>query len=105
MKTSEFQKYFGDTTVFMKRLYIATKVCGRLTSNETYFADSCFSSVKKSEEDMAARVYYYGPVKTIYKGFCLSTLEKFMKIWPGGSYLVMKITPRVPGGIPLLGTG
>ena len=28
-----------------------------------------------------------------------------MKYWPGGSYLVMKSTPRVPDGIPLLGIG
>ena len=28
-----------------------------------------------------------------------------MKYWPGGSYLVMKITPRVSGGRPLLTIG
>ena len=28
-----------------------------------------------------------------------------MKDWPGGSYLVMKFNPRVPGGIPLLAIG
>ena len=28
-----------------------------------------------------------------------------MKYWPGGSYLVMKITPIVPGGRPLLAIG
>ena len=25
-----------------------------------------------------------------------------VKYWPGGSYLVMRINPRVPGGIPIL---
>ena len=45
---------------------------------------------------MAAGVYYYGPVKTIHKGFCLATLEKLMKYWPGESYLVMKSNPIVP---------
>ena len=28
-----------------------------------------------------------------------------MKDWPVGSYFVMKITPRVPGGIPLIAIG
>ena len=37
--------------------------------------------------------------------FCLDTLEKLIKYCPGGSYLVMKITPRVPGGRPLLAIG
>ena len=28
-----------------------------------------------------------------------------MKYWPGGSYLVLKSTPRFPGEIPLLAIG
>ena len=36
--------------------------------------------------------------------FCLATSEKLMKDWPGGLYLFIKSTPRVPGGIPLLTT-
>ena len=28
-----------------------------------------------------------------------------MKEWPGGSYLVIKITPKVPGGRPLMAIG
>ena len=86
----------------MKRLAIATKGCGQLTSNDTYFANSWFSSVKTAEEMAAAGVYYCGPVKTCHKGFCLATLEKLMKDWPGWSYLVLKSTPRFPGEKPLL---
>ena len=41
----------------------------------------------------------------MHKGFFLSTLEKLMKYWPGGSYLVLKITPSVPGDIPLMAIG
>ena len=33
----------------MKRLAVATKGCGKLTSNDTYFSDSWFSSVKTAE--------------------------------------------------------
>ena len=53
----------------------------------------------------AAGVDYYGPVKTSHKGFCLATLEKSMKDWPGGSYLVLESTPRFPGERPLPAIG
>ena len=36
---------------------------------------------------------------------CLATLEKLMKGCPGGSYLVLKSTPRFPVEIPLLDIG
>ena len=39
------------------------------------------------------------------QGSFFNTLEKLMKDWLGGSYLVMKNTPRFPGGIPLLDIG
>ena len=45
MKISKFQNVLGGTTVCMKILDIATKGCGQLTSNNTYFADSWFCSV------------------------------------------------------------
>ena len=54
---------------------------------------------------MAAGVDYCGPVKTIHKGFCLATLGKLIKYWPGGSYLVMKSTPIFPGERPILEIG
>ena len=89
----------------MKILSIATKGCGQQTSNVTYFSDNWFSSVKTDEETMAKGVDYCGPANMSHKGFCLATFENLMKDWPGGSYLVMKITPRVPGSIPLLAIG
>ena len=54
---------------------------------------------------MAAGVYYCGLVKTSHKGFCLATLEKLIKDWPGGSCLVLKSTPRLSGERPLLAIG
>ena len=105
MKTSKYQKDLGGYTVFVKRLAIATKGCGQLTSNDTCFADSWISSVKTAEEAMAAGVNYFRPVKTSHKGFCLATLEKLIKYWPGGSYLFMKSNPRVPGGRTHLAIG
>ena len=102
MNKSTFQSELGGISACMKRLAITAKGCGQLTSNDTYFANSWFSSVKTAEEMAAAGVDYCGPVKTRNKEFCLATLEKLTKDWPGGSYLVLKITPRFPGEIPLL---
>ena len=104
MKTSNFQKYIGGTAAYMKRLDIATKGCDQLTTNDTYFSDSWFSSVKTAKEMAAAVVDYFGPVKMIHKVF-LTMLEKLMKDWPGESYLFMKSTPRFPGERTLLSIG
>ena len=43
MMTSTFQKDISDTETCMKRQIMAKKWCGQLTSNEIYFAESCFS--------------------------------------------------------------
>ena len=105
MQTTKFQQQIGGTTEFMKRLMVATKGCSQLTSNDTYFADSWFSVLMMAEELMVEKVDYCGEAKTSHKGFCLATLENLMKDWPGRSYLVLKSTPIVPGGIPLLAIG
>ena len=89
----------------MKIKMMATKGCGQLTSNNTYFADSWFSGVKTTEEAMALGVDYHGPVTSSHKGFCLAILEKLIKDWPVVSYLVIKSTPRVPGGRPIMEIG
>ena len=51
---------------------------------------------------MTTGVDYFGPMKTIHKGFCIAKLENIMKDWLVESYLVMKSTPIFPGGRPLL---
>ena len=73
MNTSEFKEYLGGTNACMRILAIATKGCGKLTSNETYFDDRWFSSVKNAEEMAASGVDYYGPLKTIH--FFLNALK------------------------------
>ena len=101
----KFQNVLGGTTACMKRLVISTKGCGQMKSKNTYFADSWFSYIKTAEEMAASGVDYCGPVKTSHKGFCLATLEKLMKYWPGGSYLVLKSTPIFPRERPILDIG
>ena len=65
----KISKYIRGTTACMKRLYIATKVCVQLTSNDTYFADSWFISVKTAEDMVDSGVDYCGPVKVRYSFF------------------------------------
>ena len=46
-----------------------------------------------------------GMVKTNTKGFCKETIEKLTKYWPGGSYLVLRSKPILPGDRPLIPIG
>ena len=105
MKLSHFQKYIRSTAACMKRLMMDTKGCGNMTSNDTYVSYSWFSSVKMAKEAMATGVDYSGLAKKIHRFFCQATLENLMKYCPVGSYFVMEVTPRVPGGRPLLYIG
>ena len=43
-----------------------------------------------------------GMVKSNTKGLCKETIEKLTKDWPGGSYLVLRSKPMVPGDRPLI---
>ena len=49
MKTLTFQKDIRVNSALMKRLMMATKGCGQLASNDTYFSDIWFSGVKTDE--------------------------------------------------------
>ena len=55
-KTYILKKIIIGNVVCMKRLMIATKVCGQLTSIHTYFYDIWFSGVKTSDEAIAEEV-------------------------------------------------
>ena len=46
-----------------------------------------------------------GTMKTNTKGFCKETIEKLTKDWPGGSYLILRSEPMVPGYRPLIAIG
>ena len=56
-----------------------------------------------AEEARAAGVDYCGPAKTSHKVF--SYVRKVDERLAGGSYLVLKSTPRFPGERPLLAIG
>ena len=46
-----------------------------------------------------------GMVKTNTKGFCKETIENLTKDWPGGSYLVLRSKPMLPGYRPIIVIG
>ena len=58
--------------------------------------------MKIPEEEISEMVYYCGPLKMSYEGFCLDTFRKLMKECPEGSYLVMKIILGFPDDRPLM---
>ena len=66
---------------------------------------SWFASKKAAEDAMELGAYLIGMVKTNTKGFCKETIEKLTKNWPGGSYLVLRSKPMVPGGRPPIAIG
>ena len=61
--------------------------------------------MKTAADLMAEGVNYCGLVNMSHKGFCLATLEKLIKYWPGGSYNFVKINPRFHCAIPLVYIG
>ena len=54
---------------------------------------------------MELGVEFIGMVKTNTKVFCKDIIEKLTKDLPGGSYLVLRSKPMVPGGRPLVAIG
>ena len=46
-----------------------------------------------------------GMVKKNTKGFCKETTEKLTRDWPGGSYLVLRSKPMIPGGWTFIAIG
>ena len=67
--------------------------------------DSWFTSKKAAEAAMEVGAELIGMVKKNSKGFCYETIEKLTKDWPGGSYLVLRSKPVVPGDRPLIAIG
>ena len=66
---------------------------------------SWFASKKAEEAVMEVVAELIGMVKTNTKGFCKETIENLTKYWPGGSYLVLRSKPMVPGVRTLIAIG
>ena len=70
-----------------------------------FIFDFWFSSKKSEKAALDIGADMIGVVKINTKVFCKNTIEKLTKDWPGGSYLVLKSKPMVPGGGPLISIG
>ena len=71
-------------------------------TKDFFLFDCWFSQKKAAEAAMEVGAELIGMVKKNTKGFCMESIEKLKKYWPGGSYLVLRIKPMVPGGRPLI---
>ena len=70
-----------------------------------FLFDSWFASKKAAEAAMEICAELIGMVKTNTKGLCKETIEKLTTNWPGGSHLVLRSKPVVPGGRTLIAIG
>ena len=73
--------------------------------NDFLLFDIWFASNKAAESAMKVGAKLIGMMKTNTKGFCKETIEKLTKDWPGGSYLMLRSEPMVPGYRPLIAIG
>ena len=109
MKYSRYQHELVATAACTKRMMEATKGIGHKSieggTRDCFLFDSWFASKKAAEAAMETGAELIGMVKTNTKGFCKETIEKLTKYWPGGSYLVLRSKPMVPGDRPLIAIG
>ena len=106
MKQIKYQKELGSTAACTKRMMEATKSMGQKYIkggiNDCFIFDSWFAYKKSAEASMEVGAELIGMVNKNTKGFCKETIENRTKDWPGGSYLVLRIKPMVPGDMPLI---
>ena len=109
MKHSKYHQEIGANVAYTKRTAEAKKGIGQKFiegGTKYYFLfDSWFASKNAAEYAMEIGAELIGMVKTNIKRFCKETIEKLKKDWPGGSYLVLRSKPMVPGYNPLIDIG
>ena len=109
MKHRNYQQQLGATAACTKRIVESTKGVGKKSIKEgtkdCFLSDSWFASNKVEETAMGVGSGLIGMVKTNIKVFCKYTIEKLTQDCPGGSYLVLRIKPMVPGYRPLIDIG
>ena len=76
-----------------------------MSTRDCFLLGSWLSSKKTVEAAAYIGVDLIEMVKTNTKGFFKATIERFMKDFPGGFYIVLSSKPMVPGERPLLTIG
>ena len=74
-------------------------------TNDCSLFDSWLSSKNLVEAAMYFGANTIDMVKTNTKGFSKETNKKLIKDWTGGSYLVLRRNPMVPGGTSIIAIG
>ena len=109
MKHIKYQKDLGSTSAYTKRMMEATKGIGQKSikgrTKDCFLFDSWFASKISAEAAMEVGANLIGTAKTNTKGFCKETNKNIAKDCPGGSYLVLRSNPMVPGDRPRISIG
>ena len=109
MKHSKYQQDIVETAACTKRMLEATKGISQNSikggTKYCFLFDSWFASKKAAEAAMGVGDELIGMVKKNTKGFYNDTIENLTKDCPGGSYLVLRSKPIVPGYRPLIDIG
>ena len=97
------------TEACTNRMMESTKgICQKSRKGATkdcFIFDSWLSSKKTIEFVMEFYAGFIGMVNTNTKGLFKETIEKITRYWTGGSYLMLRSKPMVPGGRPLVAIG
>ena len=106
MKHRKYHQELGATAACTKIMVEATSGIGQKDikggTKDCFLFDIWLVSKKAEESEMEIDAELIGMVKTNTKGFCKDAIEKLTKDWPGGSYLVFRSKPMVPGDRPLI---
>ena len=109
MNHSKYQKELGETAACTKIMMEATQGLvqkyRKRAMKDCFIFDSWFSSNKLEGAAMEVGAELIGMANKNTKGFYRETIDKLTKDRPGGSHLVLRSKPIVPGGRPLIATG
>ena len=75
------------------------------STRDCFLFNSYLSPKKAAEEASYIDIDLIGMVKNNTNGFCKATIEGSIKDWPGGSCILLRSKPMVPGERPLLAIG
>ena len=106
MENSNYHLQLGATLYCTKIIMEDTKVVGQRDTKGAnkgcLLFESWFSSKHLAESAMDVVADMIDMVETNTKGLFKETIENLTKYWPGGSYLLLRSKPMVPGVRPLI---
>ena len=101
-KHRNHQKKLGDNAACTKRIMEGTEGIGQRyrkgALKHCFLFCSWLSSNNSTEALMEVGAELIGMVKRNTKGLFKGTIDNFTKDWPGGSYLILRSNPMIPGG-------